>query len=73
MDKREKYILTKQAQAIEDGVICHCKQVSERKIRKAVNNGKRTFIQVKRETGASSSCGLCQPFVEDIIRDALKK
>jgi len=73
MDKREKYILTKQSLAIEDGVVCHCKQVTERKLRKAVQNGKLTFIQVKRHTGAGSGCGLCQPFVEDIILDELKK
>ncbi|MBU1020520.1 MAG: (2Fe-2S)-binding protein, partial [Firmicutes bacterium] len=55
------------------GVICVCKQVSERKIRKAVREGNRKFIAVKQATEAASGCGLCQPFVEDIINDELQK
>ena len=73
MDKRKLYIEKKQAQAEIDGVICVCKQVTERKIRQAVRNGRRRFISVKQETGASSGCGLCQPIVEDIIQDELKR
>jgi len=73
MNKRELYIQQKQEQAIEDGVICVCKQVTERKIRKAVKEGKRRFVSVKQATEAASSCGLCQPIVEDIIQDQLKK
>jgi len=73
MDKREKYIETKLEQARIDGVVCVCKQVTERRIRKAVQDGFRRFVSVKRRTEASSSCGLCQPFVEDIIEDELKR
>jgi len=73
MDKRELYKLQKQEQATEEGVICVCKQVTERKIRKAVKEGRRRFVSVKQATSAASSCGLCQPIVEDIIQDQLKK
>lgn len=73
MDKRTSYIEKKQKQAIEDGVVCVCKQVTERKIRKAVQNGNKKFIAVKQVTEAASGCGLCQPFVEDIIADELIK
>ena len=73
MDKRELYKERKEAQAKIDGVVCVCKQVTERKIRKAVKNGKRRFISVKQETEAGSGCGLCTPFVEDIIKDELNK
>ncbi len=73
MDKREAYIKTKKELADKDGVLCYCKQVTERRIRKAVREGRRRFISVKQATDASSSCGLCQPFVEDIIEDELKK
>lgn len=73
MDKRQLYIEQKQKQALEDGVVCVCKQVTERKIRKAVKNGARRFISVKQRTDAGSSCGLCTPFVEDIIEDEKKK
>ena len=73
MDKREKYIIQKLKQAEEDGVVCVCKQVTERRIRKTVRDGFRRFTSVKRRTEAASSCGLCQPFVEDIIKDELKR
>lgn len=73
MDKRELYIEKKKQEADEQGVLCLCKQVTERKIRKAVRNGRRRFVSVKQATEAGSGCGLCQPFVEDIIKDELKK
>lgn len=73
MDKRKLYIEQRAELAKRDGVLCHCKQVTERRIRKAVRSGNRRFVSVKRVTEAGSSCGLCQPFVEDIIADELKK
>lgn len=73
MDKREAYNTLKKTQADELGVICVCKEVTERKIRKSVKEGRRRFVSVKQATEAGSSCGLCQPVVEDIIRDQLKK
>ncbi len=73
MNKRDAYIEIKQEQAIKDGVICVCKQVTERKIRKAIKEGRRRFISVKQATEAGSGCGLCQPIIQDIIDDELKK
>ena len=73
MDKRALYIERKLKQAEIDGVVCVCKQVTERKIRKAVREGKRRLISVKQATEAASGCGLCQPLVEDIIKDELSK
>ena len=73
MDKRESYLKLKKQEADELGVICVCKEVSERRIRKAVKSGRRRFVSVKQATEAGSSCGMCQPFVEDIIQSELKK
>ena len=73
MNKRDAYVEIKQQQAIKDGVICVCKQVTERKIRKVVKEGRRRFVSVKQATEAGSGCGLCQPIVQDIIDDELKK
>ena len=73
MNKRYAYIEIKQEQAIMDGVICVCKQVTERKIRKVVKEGRKRFVSVKQATEAGSGCGLCQPIVQDIIDDELKK
>ena len=55
MDKREKYIMQKLKQAEEDGVVCVCKQVTERRIRKTVRNGFRRFTSVKRQTEAAQA------------------
>lgn len=73
MDKRELYMKQKHEQAVRDGVVCVCKQVTERRIRKTVRSGRRRFVSVKQVTEAASSCGLCQPFVQDIINDEIKK
>ena len=73
MTKRELYNIQRREQAAIDGVLCLCKQVTERKIRKAVREGHRRVVSVKRVTNAASSCGLCQPFVEDVIADEIKK
>lgn len=73
MNKRELYEKHRAEQAKEDGVICVCKQVTERKIRKAVRNGRTRYVSIKQATEAGSSCGFCQPFVEDIIEDEKQK
>lgn len=73
MDKRELYKEKKEKQAEIDGVLCVCKQVTERKIRKVVQSGRKRYISVKQATEAGSGCGLCQPLVEDIIDDEKKK
>ncbi|AIO18414.1 bacterioferritin-associated ferredoxin [Candidatus Izimaplasma bacterium HR1] len=73
MDKRESYIKLKKQEADEQGVLCLCKQVTERKIRKVVREGRRRFVSVKQATEAGSGCGLCQPLVEDVIKDELGK
>ena len=73
MDKRDLYNEKKAEQAKIDGVLCVCKQVTERKIRKAVRNGRKRYISVKQATEAGSGCGLCQPLVEDVIDDEKKK
>ena len=73
MNKRDIYIEKKQKKATEDGVVCVCKQVTERKVRRAVRDGSKSFVSVKQVTEAGSGCGLCQPFIQDIIDDELKK
>ncbi len=73
LDKREGYLKLKKHLADETGVLCYCKQVTEKRIRKEVRNGRRRFVSVKQATEAGSGCGLCQPFVEDVIKDELNR
>lgn len=67
MDKRELYKKFKAEKAEADGVVCVCKQVTERRIKKAMKEGRRRFVSIKQATEAGSSCGFCQPLVQDII------
>lgn len=73
VDKRASYNELKKKEADALGVVCVCKEVTERKIRKSVREGRRRFVSVKQATEAGSSCGMCQPIVEDIIKDELRK
>ncbi len=73
MDKRKSYAELKQPLAEIEDVVCLYKLVTERKIRKAVQEGRRRFVSVKQATEAGSGCGLCQPIVQDIIDNELKR
>lgn len=48
-------------------IICHCKAVSDRSIRKAVRDGAMSLEDVGRACGAGSSCGACQDAVTALI------
>jgi bacterioferritin-associated ferredoxin len=48
-------------------IICHCKGVTDRSIRKAVRDGAISLEEVGRACGAGSSCGGCQNAVSDLI------
>lgn len=47
--------------------ICHCKDVSDRKIESALGEGARTVSQVCRATGAGKTCGGCVPALREIV------
>ncbi|MBZ0221037.1 MAG: nitrite reductase large subunit NirB [Candidatus Methylomirabilis sp.] len=56
----------------DDAVVCGCKGVTKGAIAEAVRSkGLFTREDVKRETGASSSCGGCAPLVERVIEETL--
>ena len=48
-------------------IICHCKQVSFRDIKKAMVNGARTIEEIKEITGAGTGCGGCIEDIEKIL------
>jgi len=48
-------------------IVCHCKSVTERAIRKAVRNGARTRSDVVDVCSASLGCGGCAPAIDEII------
>lgn len=40
-------------------IICHCRVVSDRDLRQAVDDGARTLASVCKKTGASQDCATC--------------
>lgn len=52
-------------------LVCHCRGVSDRQIKRAVRNGACSVRQVARETGAGMRCGGCRTNVTQILEEAL--
>ncbi len=50
-------------------VICHCRVVTDRVIRAAIESGARDFADVTRLCGAGGRCGGCVPVVEELLAD----
>ncbi len=50
-------------------IVCHCKAVSERAIRRAIRSGASCPLRVGQTCGAGSVCGGCRPVVEDLLAD----
>ena len=48
-------------------IVCHCKAVTDRAIRKAVRSGARTRNDVVAACAANMSCGGCAPAIDEII------
>lgn len=53
-------------------LVCHCRGVSDRQIKRAVKNGACTLRDVARETGAGMRCGGCRANVAQVVQDAMK-
>ena len=48
-------------------IVCHCKAVTDRTIRKAVRSGARTRSQVVEACAVNMCCGGCAPAIDEII------
>jgi bacterioferritin-associated ferredoxin len=48
-------------------IVCHCKAITDREIRKAVLEGAQTCTDVARMCNAGGECGGCQPLIEQLI------
>lgn len=53
-------------------LVCHCRGVTDRQIKRAVKNGACTLRDVARETGAGMRCGGCRSNVAQVVQEALK-
>ena len=48
-------------------IVCHCKGISDRTIRKAVREGAQTAGEVGRACHAGKMCGGCTPAIDEIL------
>ena len=48
-------------------IVCHCKGVTDREIRRCVRAGGRTVDAVSEACGAATGCGGCEPLVSRIV------
>lgn len=56
----------------DDAIVCGCKGVTRKMIVEAIENkGLFTREDIKRETGASTSCGGCAPQIDRILEETL--
>ena len=54
-------------------IVCRCRGVSEKAIRKSVRRGHRKVSQVSQATGAGTGCGTCRQTVKSVVRDEREK
>ncbi len=53
--------------------VCLCKGVSDKAIRRSVEEGARSWREVQRETGCGTQCGKCACMGKAITRETIKE
>jgi len=61
-----------QSSGTDTMLVCHCRGVSDRQIRRAVKNGACSLREVARETGAGMRCGGCRTTVSEVVAEAMQ-
>lgn len=52
-------------------IVCVCNNVSDRKIRQAVENGATTLFELRAQLSVGTCCGKCHSCAKEVLRDAL--
>jgi bacterioferritin-associated ferredoxin len=52
-------------------IVCVCKNVSDRKIRQAVDAGMNTMVELREHLEIGTCCGKCHPSAKRLLRDCL--
>jgi bacterioferritin-associated ferredoxin len=50
-------------------IVCHCKAVNDRVIRKSVKEGARTRVEITEACEAGQVCGGCHPTIEEVLAE----
>ena len=48
-------------------LVCHCKGLTDRDVRRAIESGACTRRDVVRRCGAGSVCGGCRPLIDELL------
>ena len=48
-------------------IVCLCEGISDKEVRRCIDAGACTLRQIKKACGAGSGCGLCRPFLRQMI------
>ena len=49
-------------------IVCLCKAVDDRQIRRAIGHGATSADDIEAMCGAGAGCGGCREFIDDMIR-----
>jgi bacterioferritin-associated ferredoxin len=49
--------------------ICICKQVTDKQIKQAIQNGANNIKAIQNQLGASSECGSCLTCIHDMLEE----
>jgi NAD(P)H-nitrite reductase large subunit len=53
-------------------IVCHCRGVTDREIRRCVRAGEKTVGAVSEACGAATGCGGCRPLVSKIVESEVE-
>lgn len=53
-------------------IVCVCHNVSDRKIREAVDKGMRTMPELRNGLGVGTCCGKCHSCAKTVLREHLE-
>ena len=48
-------------------IVCHCKRISDREIRRCIRNGASSTREIAKACEASLGCGGCRPAIAEIL------
>ncbi len=51
--------------------VCLCKGVSDKTIKRAVNNGVSSMRELRQQFGVGAQCGCCTQCAKDVLKDAI--
>lgn len=53
-------------------IVCVCSNVSDRKIRRAVDDGLSTMVELRIELDVGTCCGKCHACAKAVLRECLE-